>query len=119
MAEYEALLLGLQLAAELKVEVIQIYSDSQLIVNQVNSVCEVVDPVMMKYATLAAELKSKFQKFHLSKIPRAENEQADSLSKFASDGNQSSRSIFVEILDEPSFLKPRMMEVSTDPSSSS
>ncbi|GLU18333.1 hypothetical protein SLE2022_346390 [Rubroshorea leprosula] len=119
MAEYKTLLLGLQLAIELKVEAIQIYSDSQLVVNQVNSVCEVVDPVMMKYATLMVELKSKFQKFHLSKIPRAENEQADSLSKFASDGNQSSISVFVEILDEPSFLKPRMMEVSTDPSSSS
>ncbi|GKV15219.1 hypothetical protein SLEP1_g26021 [Rubroshorea leprosula] len=76
MAEYEALLLGLQLATELKVEAIQIYSDSQLVVNQVNSVCEVVDPVMMK-------------------------------------------SVFVEILDEPSFLKPRMMEVSTDPSTPS
>ncbi|GKV05833.1 hypothetical protein SLEP1_g17797 [Rubroshorea leprosula] len=110
MAEYEALLLGLQLATELKVKVIQIYSDSQLVVNQVNSVCEVVDPVMIKYAALVAELKSKFQKFHLSKIPRSENEQEDSLSKFASDGNQSSRSVFVEILDEPSFLKPRVME---------
>ncbi|GKV12463.1 hypothetical protein SLEP1_g23603 [Rubroshorea leprosula] len=119
MAEYEALLLGLQLVTELKVEAIQIYSDSQLVVNQVNSICEVVDPIIMKYATLVAELKSKFQKFHLSKIPRAENEQADSLSKFASDGNQSSRSIFVEILDEPSFFKPRVMKVSTDPSSSS
>ncbi|GKV48818.1 hypothetical protein SLEP1_g55610 [Rubroshorea leprosula] len=89
MAEYEALLLGLQLATELK------------------------------YATLVAELKSKFQKFHLSKIPRAENEQADSLSKFASDGNQSTRTIFVEILDEPSFLKPKMMEISIDPSTPS
>ncbi|GKV17032.1 hypothetical protein SLEP1_g27588 [Rubroshorea leprosula] len=119
MAEYEALLLGLQLATELKVEVIQIYSDSQLVVNQVNSVCEVVDPVMIKYAALVVELKSKFQKFHLSKIPRAENEQADSLSKFALDANQSSKLVFVEILDEPSFLKPRVLEVSTDPSLSS
>ncbi|GKV37551.1 hypothetical protein SLEP1_g45572 [Rubroshorea leprosula] len=115
MAEYEALLLGLQLALELKVAAIQIYSDSQLVVNQVNSVCEVVDPVMMKYATMVAELKSKFQKFCLSKIPRAENEQADSLSKFASDGSQSSRSVFVEILNEPSFQKPKMMEISTNP----
>ncbi|GKV00924.1 hypothetical protein SLEP1_g13532 [Rubroshorea leprosula] len=90
MAEYEALLLSLQLATELKVEAIQIYSDSQLVVNQ---------------------------KFHLSKIPRAENEQADSLSKFVSDGNQSSRSVFVEILDEPSFVKPQVMKISTDPSS--
>ncbi|GKV11566.1 hypothetical protein SLEP1_g22814 [Rubroshorea leprosula] len=90
MAEYEALLLGLQLALELKINAIQVYSDSQL-------------------------LKCKFQKFCLSKIPRAENEQADSLSKFASDSSLSSKSIFVEILDEPSFMKPRVMEISTNP----
>ncbi|GLT26829.1 hypothetical protein SLA2020_018710 [Shorea laevis] len=86
MAEYEALLLGLQLALELKVTAIQTYSDSQLVVNQ---------------------------------TPEAKNEQADSLSKFASDGNQNSRSVFVEILDEPSFQKPKMMEISTDPNTPS
>ncbi|GKV50679.1 hypothetical protein SLEP1_g57376 [Rubroshorea leprosula] len=96
MAEYEALLLGLQLALELKISAIQIYSDSQLVVNQINSICEVVDPVMVKYVALVAELKCKFQKFCLSKIPRAENEQANLLSKFASDGSLSSRSVFVE-----------------------
>ncbi|GKV28094.1 hypothetical protein SLEP1_g37185 [Rubroshorea leprosula] len=115
MAEYEALLLGLQLALELKISAIQIYSDSQLVVNQINSICEVVDPVMIKYVALVAELKCKFQKFCLSKIPRAENEQVDSLSKFASDSSLSSRSVFVEILDEPSFMKPRLMEISTNP----
>ncbi|GKV47753.1 hypothetical protein SLEP1_g54620 [Rubroshorea leprosula] len=56
---------------------------------------------------LVAELKCKFQKFCLSKIPRTENEQADSLSKFASDSSLHSRSVFVEVLDEPSFMKPR------------
>ncbi|GKV07083.1 hypothetical protein SLEP1_g18889 [Rubroshorea leprosula] len=114
MAEYETLLLGLQLALQLQISVIQVYSDSQLVVNQINSICEVVDPVMVKYVALVAELKCRFQKFCLSKIPRAENEQADSLSKFASDSSLSSRSIFVEILDEPSFMKPRMMEISTN-----
>ncbi|GKV48613.1 hypothetical protein SLEP1_g55410 [Rubroshorea leprosula] len=115
MAEYEALLLGLQLALELKIRTIQVYSDSQLVVNQINSICEVVDHVMVKYVALVAELKCKFQKFCLSKIPRAENEQADLLSKFASDSSLSSRSVFVEVLDEPSFMKPRMMEISTNP----
>ncbi|GKV36702.1 hypothetical protein SLEP1_g44802 [Rubroshorea leprosula] len=71
MAEYEALLLGLQLALELKISAIQVYSDSQLVV--------------------------------------------DSFSKFASDSSLSSRSVFVEVLDEPSFIKPRMMEISIDP----
>ncbi|GKU87836.1 hypothetical protein SLEP1_g2170 [Rubroshorea leprosula] len=115
MAEYEALLLGLQLALELKISAIQVYSDSQLVVNQINSICEVVDPIMVKYIALVAELKCRFQKFCLSKIPRAENEQADSLSKFASDSSLSSRSVFVEILDEPSFMKPQVMEISTNP----
>ncbi|GKV43074.1 hypothetical protein SLEP1_g50414 [Rubroshorea leprosula] len=78
MAEYEALLLGLQLALELKFSAIQVY-------------------------TLVAELKCKFQKFCLSKIPRAENEQADSLSKFASDSSLSSRSIFTDSI--VSFLR--------------
>ncbi|GKV42967.1 hypothetical protein SLEP1_g50318 [Rubroshorea leprosula] len=115
MAEYEALLLGLQLALELKLSAIQVYSDSQLVVNQINSICEVVDPVMVKYVALVTELRCKFQKFCLSKIPRTENEQADSLSKFASDSSSHSRSVFVEVLDEPSFMKPRVMEISTDP----
>ncbi|GKV06276.1 hypothetical protein SLEP1_g18175 [Rubroshorea leprosula] len=114
MAEYEALLLGLQLALKLKISVIQVYNDSQLVVNQINSICEVVDPVMVKYAALVSELKCKFQKFCLSKIPRTENEQADSLSKFASNSSLSSRSVFVEVLDEPSFIKPRVMEISTN-----
>ncbi|GKV10869.1 hypothetical protein SLEP1_g22179 [Rubroshorea leprosula] len=115
MAEYEALLLSLQLALELKISAIQVYSDSQLVVNQINSICEVVDPVMVKYVALVAELKCKFQKFYLSKIPRAENEQADSLSKFAFDSSLSSISVFVEVLDESSFTKPRVMEISTNP----
>ncbi|GKV44647.1 hypothetical protein SLEP1_g51809 [Rubroshorea leprosula] len=115
MAKYEALLLGLQLARELKVTTIQIYSDSQLVVNQVNSVCEVVDSVMMKYVALVAKLRCKFQKFCLSKIPQAENEQADSLSKFAFDNSQSSISVFVEVLDELSIQKPKMMEINIDP----
>ncbi|GKV52230.1 hypothetical protein SLEP1_g58821 [Rubroshorea leprosula] len=54
MAEYKALLLGLQLALELKISAIQVYSDSQLVVNQINSICEVVDPVMVKYVALVA-----------------------------------------------------------------
>ncbi|GKV01654.1 hypothetical protein SLEP1_g14191 [Rubroshorea leprosula] len=81
-----ALLLGLQLALELKLSAIQVYSDSQLVVNQINSICEVVDPMM-----------------------------ANSLSKIASDSSSHPRSVFVEVLDEPSFVKPRVMEISTNP----
>ncbi|GKU89032.1 hypothetical protein SLEP1_g3225 [Rubroshorea leprosula] len=59
VAEYEALLLGLRLAAELKVKRLQIYSDSQLVVNQINSMCEVIDPILARANhTSAAELRA-------------------------------------------------------------
>ncbi|GKV44680.1 hypothetical protein SLEP1_g51842 [Rubroshorea leprosula] len=105
--------------ADFIVECTSTHSDSQL---ELDSWILCVDGASSNKgsgAALVAELKCKFQKFHLSKISRAENEQVDSLSKFASDGNQSSRSVFVEILDEPSFLKPKMMKISTNPSTSS
>lgn len=54
MTKYEALIIGLQLASKLKVKVIQVYSNSQLVVNQVNSMCEVTDTTLAKYVTMAS-----------------------------------------------------------------
>ncbi|GKV17254.1 hypothetical protein SLEP1_g27785 [Rubroshorea leprosula] len=115
MAEYEALLLGLRLAAELKVRSLQVYSDSQLIVNQVNSTCEVTDPTLAKYLAVVLKLQSQFERFRLTKISRSENGHADSLSKLASDCSSGLRSVFVEVLDEPSFQRSQVMDISTDP----
>ncbi|GKV17243.1 hypothetical protein SLEP1_g27774 [Rubroshorea leprosula] len=115
VAEYEALLLGLRLVAELKVKRLQIYSDSQLVVNQINSMCEVIDPILAKYVAAVSELKNRFEKFQLIKIPRAENEHADSLSKLAYENSGEAKSVYIEILNEPSFQTSGVMEISTDP----
>ncbi|GKV35996.1 hypothetical protein SLEP1_g44183 [Rubroshorea leprosula] len=114
VAEYEALLLGLRLAAELKVKRLQINSDSQLVVNQINSMCEVIDPVLARYVAAVSKLKNRFEKFQLTQIPRAENEHADSLSKLASKNSGEAKSVYIEILNEPSFQTSRVMEISTD-----
>ncbi|GKV33929.1 hypothetical protein SLEP1_g42365 [Rubroshorea leprosula] len=115
MADYEALLLGLRLVAKLKVTSLQVYSDSQLVVNQVNSLCEVTDPVLAKYLALVSKLKCQFEQFRLTKVPRSENEHADSLSRLASDTSRGGRSVYVEVLNAPSFQKIEVLEVSTDP----
>ncbi|GKU94475.1 hypothetical protein SLEP1_g7971 [Rubroshorea leprosula] len=115
VAEYRALLLGMRLAAELKVKRLQIYSDSQLVVNQINSMCEVIDPILAKYVAAVSELKNRFEKFQLTKIPRAENEHADSLLKLASENSREAKSMYIEILNEPSFQTSGVMEISTDP----
>ncbi|GKV52282.1 hypothetical protein SLEP1_g58870 [Rubroshorea leprosula] len=114
VAEYEALLLGLHLAVELKVKRLQIYSDSQLVVNQINSMCEVIDPIMAKYVVAVSELKNRFEKFQLTKISRAENEHADSLSKLTSENFGEAKFVYIEILNEPSFQTTGVMEISTD-----
>ncbi|GKV37979.1 hypothetical protein SLEP1_g45937 [Rubroshorea leprosula] len=52
VAEYEALIYGLKLASELKVQSIQVFSDSQLVVGQVNGSCEIRDPQLGRYASV-------------------------------------------------------------------
>ncbi|XP_074321614.1 uncharacterized protein LOC141658585 [Silene latifolia] len=68
--EYEALILGLQLAIELQVSRIEVYSDSQVIVNHVNNVYTARDPKLIAYLEVAKELKLRFASFHIQQIPR-------------------------------------------------
>ncbi|XP_074278042.1 uncharacterized protein LOC141601645 [Silene latifolia] len=78
-AEYEALILGLQLALELQISRIEVYSDSKLIVNHVNNVYTTMDPKIIAYLEVAKELKLLFASFHIQQIPRDQNVEADAL----------------------------------------
>ncbi|XP_074304266.1 uncharacterized protein LOC141638980 [Silene latifolia] len=78
-AELEALILGLQLALELQISRIEVYSDSKLIVNHVNNVYTARDPKMIAYLEVAKELKLRFASFHIQQIPRDQNVEADAL----------------------------------------
>ncbi|GKU91872.1 hypothetical protein SLEP1_g5686 [Rubroshorea leprosula] len=121
-AEYEALIYGLKLASELKVQSIQVFSDSQLVVGQVNGSCEIRDPQLGRYASVVNRLKSMFVLFQIDKIPRADNHRADELSKLASSQNLNpQRSTIVEVLDAPSYtdLAAECQLLSTDPSTPS
>ncbi|PKA46295.1 hypothetical protein AXF42_Ash021697 [Apostasia shenzhenica] len=60
---------------------IQVFSDSQLVVNQVNRTFETKDEVLKKYLQLARSLISQFEDFSLTHIPREENQVADRLAK--------------------------------------
>ncbi|GKV46505.1 hypothetical protein SLEP1_g53487 [Rubroshorea leprosula] len=121
-AEYEALIYGLTLAFELKVQNIKVFSDSQLVVGQVNGSCEIRDPQLGRYASVVYKLKSGFASFQIDKIPRVDNQRTDELSKLASSQDiNSQRSTFVEVLDAPSYtdFTIECQLLSTDPSSPS
>ncbi|XP_074297829.1 uncharacterized protein LOC141628610 [Silene latifolia] len=80
-AEYEAFILGMQMASGLKVRNLRVYSDSLLVVNHVNNEYVVRDSKMIAYLKIATEQKSKFRTFKITQVPRDQNVEADALAK--------------------------------------
>ncbi|KAL0458114.1 UNVERIFIED_CONTAM: hypothetical protein Slati_0438600 [Sesamum latifolium] len=82
-AEYEALVIGMRMAHETGARRLLAYSDSQLIVKQVEGAYEAKEE-NIQYLQQITDLKAKFHHFQIIQIPREENAKADSLSKLAS-----------------------------------
>ena len=98
-AEYEALIEGLNLERDIKVESLQTRTDSLLVVNQVRGEYQVKDAQLAKYLNKVRQLISKFKTMHTDHVPRDRNEKADILSKLASTIYQGNyRSIIHETL---------------------
>nr|XP_027088665.1 uncharacterized protein LOC113710014 [Coffea arabica] len=83
-SEYEALVAGMMIARKLGAESIEVYSDSQLIVNQVGGSYEVKEEPLRRYVAKVHELRTQFKVFTLKQVPRSQNKRADALSKLAS-----------------------------------
>ncbi|KAL2235216.1 UNVERIFIED_CONTAM: hypothetical protein Sindi_1253800 [Sesamum indicum] len=81
-AEYEALTLRLELAYEAGARILEAYTDSQLVVMQIQGIYEAKEKTMIAYKERAELLMQRFDKCSLQQIPRDENERADSLAKF-------------------------------------
>ncbi|XP_074298064.1 uncharacterized protein LOC141628876 [Silene latifolia] len=77
--DYEALILGMQVALELGIRNLQVFSDSLLIVNHVNDEYIARDSKMVAYLKVAKELKQKFRDFKLKQVPKDQNVEADAL----------------------------------------
>ena len=70
---------GIELAAALSANKLIIWSDSQLVVGQVNIEYEYRDPQMAKYVTLVKQCLAGFSTWKLEHVPRDSNEKADAL----------------------------------------
>jgi ribonuclease HI len=77
MAEYKALLLALQRARELGVKSLQVYSDSELLVHQINGRYRVRAPHLQKLCQEAIRLMRDFGTVNISHISREKNAEAD------------------------------------------
>ncbi|XP_031252714.1 uncharacterized protein LOC116110637 [Pistacia vera] len=83
-AEYEALIAGLSLAKEIRARRLEVKSDSQLIVNQLQGTYQARDSKMTTYLNLVKELQAQFKEFFIAQVPRAENSHADALANLGS-----------------------------------
>ncbi|KAL2253185.1 UNVERIFIED_CONTAM: Gag-Pol polyprotein [Sesamum indicum] len=80
-AEYEALVLGLELAFEAGAQVLEVYTDSQPVAMQIEGAYETREKSMTEYLRKSKEWMQKFSKCTIQQIPRSENERVDALSK--------------------------------------
>ncbi|XP_074304069.1 uncharacterized protein LOC141638561 [Silene latifolia] len=78
-AEYEALILGMQMALGLKVRNLRMFSDSLLVVNHVNNEYVARDSKMIAYLKIATKQKLKFRSFKITQVPRDQNVEEDAL----------------------------------------
>ena len=83
-AEYIGLIYGLGQAARLGEE-IRVFSDSELMVNQVNGEYKVKQAHLKSLFEIVKQERAKFNKFKITHIPRAENKEADELANEAID----------------------------------
>ncbi|XXG41962.1 hypothetical protein AAC387_Pa01g2323 [Persea americana] len=82
-AEYQALILGLELAFESDITMLEAFGDSQPIVNQMNQKYEIMKPDLLPYYNKAQLLRQKFDICHITHICRGKNIRADALAGLA------------------------------------
>nr|GEV88858.1 reverse transcriptase domain-containing protein [Tanacetum cinerariifolium] len=96
-AEYEALLLGLRIARNMKIQNLEAKVDCKLVISQINGSYVVRIDNMIKYLAKAKECISCFKSFSIKNILRNLNQKADVLSKLASVAlNHLTKEILVE-----------------------
>ncbi|XP_062088902.1 uncharacterized protein LOC133795468 [Humulus lupulus] len=83
-SEYEVLIAVLGLAISMGIDSIIVYSDSQLVVNQMQGDYQVRDSKLIAYMTKAKEIQLSFKRCDIKQIPRDQNVQADALANLGS-----------------------------------
>ena len=84
-AEYEVVIVGLNLAHSMEANQLEVCSDSQLVVKQIEDSYEARGEKMIIYLKKLRELLKKFIQVQVRYVPRAENLQVDALAKLATE----------------------------------
>ncbi len=86
VAEYRALLLGVELATALGADELELVGDSELIVRQVKGEYKVRDPALRELHTQVKQALEPFERWSIHHVRREQNAEADELVNDALDG---------------------------------
>jgi ribonuclease HI len=85
VAEYRAVLRGLERARALGASEVQLVNDSELVARQLTGVYKVKHPAMRELHTAASRALRGFESWDIRTVPRAQNAGADALVNAALD----------------------------------
>ena len=91
VAEYRALLEGLKRSLARGVKRVEIFSDSELMVRQINGKYRVKSPSLLHLYIEAMKLLSSLTHWKIAHIPREQNSRADALANMAIDSQKGNR----------------------------
>jgi ribonuclease HI len=86
VAEYRALLRGLERAAALGAREVEVVNDSELVAKQLTGAYKVKHPAMKPLYEQATAALRAFERWQIRSVPRAQNARADALVNAALDG---------------------------------
>jgi ribonuclease HI len=88
VAEYRALLMALARAAELGAEDVEIFSDSELLVRQINGHYRVKADHLKPLVSDAVRRAKGFRRFSITHVRREQNKNADRLANLGADASE-------------------------------
>ena len=91
VAEYQALLLGLEEARKMEVQKLRIFADSELMVKQLTGRYRVKSPHLIPLWREALNALKKFETWAIAHVPREENHLADEAANRAIDQKATAR----------------------------
>ena len=86
--EYKALLVRMTIVQKMGGKAVEVFSDSRLVVGQVQEELEARDPKMQEYLSQVRHLQFGFESFKLSQVPSNRNTHADFFATLATSSAQ-------------------------------
>ena len=103
VAEYKALIAGLELALERAVSEIEVRVDSELVVSQIQGKWKIKNDKLRHLAVTARRLLGNFASWSISHVPREENAGADALANQGMDEAEVLGETVSDIPEQPTF----------------